>query len=377
MSKSLHSRCRCALLAAGIAATGTVLAVAPIRKGPIIGGTTAAATQTRKAQTAQKLQAAQKPARSARPATRRTQPAASARSNAQPPATGTPGNGPRIPYRSAIAVDVDTGRVLFADHERTTAYPASVTKLMTFLLVMEDVKAGLYGLASPAAASAYAASMEPSKVGILPGQTMTVEDLLYSLMIKSANDAAVVLAENSAWARSGGKGPLPTGTKGRAWVDAFVARMNRRAHELGMDSTRYASPNGLPPGAKETRGFDVSTAADISKLCCHVVRIPGALKYTSCAHRTVTDGAKKPLTLGTHNYFLPGSHDKDGYARPVPGCDGLKTGFTAASGSSIALTASRNGRRVVVVVLGSAGRHTREAAAGSILRDALGAVSVW
>ena len=378
MTKSLHSRCRCALLAAGIAAAGTALAVAPIKKGPIIGGSPAASAQTRKVAPA--VRPAQRPAArpaASRPGARRAQPAVRARGNVQPPATGTPGNGPRIPYRSAIAVDIDTGRVLFADHERTTAYPASVTKLMTFLLVMEDVKAGLYGLSSPAAASAYAASMEPSKVDIRPGQTMTVEDLLYSLMIKSANDAAVVLAENSAWARSGGKGPLPPGTKGRAWVDAFVARMNRRAHELGMDSTRYASPNGLPPGAKEKRGFDISTAADIAKLCRHVVRMPGALKYTSCAYRTVTGGAQKPISLGTHNYFLPGSHDKDGYAHPVPGCDGLKTGYTAASGSSIALTASRNGRRVVVVVLGSAGRRTREDAAGNILRDALGAVSVW
>lgn len=380
-------------LLAGIAAAGTVLAVAPIKKGPIIGGSPAAAAQPRSAQ--QAARPALKPAQrqSSRPAARPAQPRAAVRPGARraqppkpaaagarstpPPPTGSPGNGPRVPYRSAIAVDADSGRVLFADHERTTAYPASVTKLMTFLLVMEDVRAGLYGLSDSAAASAYAASMEPSKVGILPGQTMTVEDLLFSLMVKSANDAAVVLAEHSAWARSGGKGPLPPDAKGRTWVDAFVARMNRRAHELGMDSTRYASPNGLPPGAKEKRGFDISTAADISKLCRHVVHIPGALKFTSCAARTVTDGAKKPFALGTHNYFLPGSHDKDGYARPVPGCDGLKTGYTAASGSSIALTASRNGRRVVVVVLGSAGRQTRETAAGNILRDALGAVSVW
>ena len=366
---------------AGIAAAEAVLAVAPIRKGPLIGGSRPAAAPARKGNAACPVPGLsqsdrQRPA-AARGAQRRRAEARGERQPRRPPATGVPGNGPRVPYRSAIAVDADSGRVLFADHERTTAYPASVTKLMTFLLVMEDVRAGLYGLADSAAASAYAASMEPSKVGILPGQTMTVEDLLYSLMIKSANDAAVVLAEHSAWARSGGKGPLPRESRGRTWLDAFVARMNRRAHELGMDSTRYASPNGLPPGAKEKRGFDVSTAADIAKLCRHVVRMPGALRFTSCAARTVTDGAKRPFPLGTHNYFLPGSHDKDGYARPVPGCDGLKTGYTAASGSSIALTASRNGRRVVVVVLGSAGRQTRETAAGNILRDALGAVSVW
>ena len=145
-----------------------------------------------------------------------------------------------------------------------------------------------------------------------------------------------------------------------------------------MSSTRYYSPNGLPPGLREARGFDTSTAADQALLCRRIVKIPGALRFTSAANRTVTVGdAGAKLGLSAHNYFLPGTSDKNGLVRPVPGCDGLKTGYTAASGSSIALTASRNGRRVVVVVLGSAGRHEREAAANRILLDALGAVSLW
>lgn len=297
-----------------------------------------------------------------------------------PPQTGKPapaGAGPRAPYRGAIAVDAETGRVLFADNERTKGYPASLTKLMTFLLVLEDVRDGKYALADRAAASPYAASMEPSKVDIRPGQTMTVEDLLYAIMVKSANDAAVVLAEHAAWARSGQKGPIPADGRSQERVEAFVARMNRRAQELGMAATRYESPNGLPPGLRDRRGFDTSTAADLARLCRRVASFPGALKYTSAAACTVRDGEGRPLRLGTHNYFLPGSRDKNGLARPVPGCDGLKTGYTAASGSSIALTAARNGRRVVVVVLGSAGRHVREAAAGQILRDALDALSFW
>ena len=113
------------------------------------------------------------------------------------------------------------------------------------------------------------------------------------------------------------------------------------------------------------------------KLCRALVKTDGALRFTSAAARTVTAGNGKKLALATHNYFLPGSRDTKGYARPVPGCDGLKTGYTRASGSSIALTAARNGRRVVVVILGSAGRHEREAAATRIFRDALDAVSVW
>ena len=297
-----------------------------------------------------------------------------------PPQTGKPapkGAGPLAPYRSAIAVDAGTGRVLFADHADRTAFPASVTKLMTFLLVLEDIQAGRYALADRVAGSAYAAKMEPSKVDLLPGQTMSVEDLLYALMVKSANDGAVALAAHAAWIHGGGKGPVPAAAPVEDLVRAFVARMNRRAKALGMVSTRYESPNGLPPDLKEARGFDTSTARDLAKLCRALVKTDGARRFTPAAAHTVTGGNGKKLALATHNYFLPGSHDTKGYARPVPGCDGLKTGYTMASGSSIALTAARNGRRVVVVILGSAGRHEREAAANRIFRDALDAVSVW
>ena len=302
-----------------------------------------------------------------------------------PPMTGKPapkGAGPLAPYRGAIAIDAQTGRVLFADFENRTAFPASVTKLMTFLLVLEDVQARRYALTDVAVGTHYAASMEPSKVDLRPGQAMTVDDLLFAIMVKSANDAAVVLAEHSAWVHAGGKGRMPVDPKwdSRGLVEVFVARMNRRAKELGMASTRYYSPNGLPPGLREARGFDTSTAADQARLCRRIVEIEGALRYTSPAHRTVTVGEGEEavkLGLSAHNYFLPGTSDKNGLVRPVPGCDGLKTGYTAASGSSIALTASRNGRRVIVVVLGSAGRHEREAAADRILHDALGSISMW
>lgn len=344
----------------------TTFAVPPVKRGPLIGGTAPQRTAPRSAV--------------ARPVARPSVHRAAALRKGPPPQTGKPapkGAGPLAPYRGAIAIDAHSGRVLFADHEDRTAFPASVTKLMTFLLVLEDVQAKRYALTDRVAGSVYSAGMEPSKVDLLPGQTMSVEDLLFAIMVKSANDGAAALAEHAAWIRSGGTGPVPREAKSRELVEAFVARMNRRAQELGMVSTRYASPNGLPPGLQEKRGFDTSTASDLARLCRRIVAIPGALRYTSATSRTVTSGAGQPLGLSTHNYFLPGSHDKDGCARPVEGCDGLKTGYTAVSGSSIALTAARRGRRVIVVVLGSAGRHEREAAAGRILRDALDAVSMW
>lgn len=279
--------------------------------------------------------------------------------------------GPLVPYRGAIAMDADRRTVLFADQANRTGYPASCTKLMTLLLVLEDLKAGRYAVTDRAVASAYAANMEPSKIGLRAGQSMTIDDLLYALMLKSANDGAVVLAEHAAVAHG------EKGTNRLARVNAFVARMNRRARELGMTATRYASPNGLPPPRGSKRGFDVSTAADLARLGCALVSIPEVLKYTSRPSFTVTDGNGKPLSFANHNYFIPRNRDPKGFAVPVPGCDGLKTGYTIASGSSIILTAQRNGRRVVVVVLGSQGRQNREQAAGKILCDALDAVSLW
>ena len=284
---------------------------------------------------------------------------------------------PMAPYRGAIAVDADTGRILFSDNMRRLAYPASVTKLMTFLLVLEDMQTGLYGPDDRAEASALAASMEPSKVDVRPGQSMTIHDLLLSIMVKSANDAAEVLAEHSALRHRRRRGVSSENVSPAELCAEFVARMNRRARELGMRDTCYASPNGLPPPRGSKRGFDVSTAADLAELGKVLVRMPKALSYTKRPWCKVTDGSGKTLTLGAHNYFLPGTSDSKRLCTPVPGCDGLKTGFTSASGSSIMLTASRNGRRVIVVVLGSAGRHNREKAAGELLRDALDAICIW
>ena len=365
---------RLLFLAVSIAMAGAALsAPPPIKRGPLIGGPRAKTEQAKPA--AAKPKAAAKPI-AEKPKTKTAAKPAKPRYVAEKPkATEKPARpslAPRAPYRGAIAVDADTGRVLFADNERTAAYPASITKLMTFLLVLEDIKAGAYKLGDRVEASALAASMEPSSVGLRAGQSMTVHDLLLSIMVKSANDAAEALAEHSA---------SKTSKSGKADPDelraAFVERMNRKAQALGMRDTRYASPNGLPPPSGSKRGFDVSTAADLVKLGQAVARNPKALEYTSRPQCKVTDGSGKPLTLVNHNYFIPGNPDPKHLCAPVEGCDGLKTGFTAASGSSIMLTARRNGRRVIAVVLGSAGRHEREKAAESILRDALGAISVW
>ena len=115
---------------------------------------------------------------------------------------------PRVPYRSALAVDAATGKVLYQDNADVKAHPASCTKMMTLLLVLEDLRAGRYALSDTVKASAYAATFRGSCLGIKAGEAITVEDLLYALMIRSANDGAVVLAEHSGGRL--GEASLPT-----------------------------------------------------------------------------------------------------------------------------------------------------------------------
>ena len=292
---------------------------------------------------------------------------------------------PWVPYRGAIAVDAETGKVLFQDKADSLVHPASCTKMMTLLLVLEDLRAGRYALSDKVEASAYAATFRGSCLGIKAGETITVDDLLYALMIRSANDGAVVLAEHSAATsaalpQQGQRAPRPLPAvsesnptdESKLRVRAFVDRMNRRARELGMANTRYVSPNGLTPYRNQAYpGFDISTAEDLSKLARHLVTMPEVFKYTSCPTRTITMGDRDDISFDAHNYFLPGTRDPKKYASPIPGCDGLKTGFTEAAGASIVLTAQRDGRRVVAVVLGCANRRARETAAARILRTAL------
>ena len=267
----------------------------------------------------------------------------------------------RDPYVGAVVAEATTGRVLFADGAENEAYPASVTKLMTALIVLEDVERGKYALTDKVVATPEAYHSEASWVGIKAGQAMTVDDLLMSLLVNSANDAAVVLAVNS------------VGSLG-----AFVARMNARAAELGMTKTRYFNPSGLPPGRQpQTRrpypwkNYNVSTAADQLKLALEVVRHAKIFRYTSAKTAAVTDGGGKELRMLNHNRIL--RMDKFHVLNPdgSEAVDGLKTGYIDAGGSSIILTGMRRGRRAVVVVLGAASSDLREEHASRLLADAL------
>jgi len=263
------------------------------------------------------------------------------------------------PYVGALSANAETGEVLFSRNADAEAYPASVTKLMTALLVLEDVAAGKYTFETRVTATDEVYKSEPSIVGLKAGQSMTVDDLLMALMVKSANDAAIALGVNSAGS-----------------LDAFVARMNERAKELGMSNTRYYNPNGLPPKKKYgTKAFNVTTCSDQLKLARRILKMPRILRYTSTKIGEVTDGFGKPLRFVNHNNVLV--KDKRKVINPdgKEAVDGLKTGYIDAGGSSIVLTGTRKGKRAIVIVLGSSTSNERDENAARLLEDALGAIS--
>ncbi len=253
-----------------------------------------------------------------------------------------------VPYRSAAACDA-AGYVFFADHPDQTAYIASVSKLMTAFLVLEDVRAKRYSLSTRVVAGDEVQFAEASWVGLKKGDAMSVRDLLFALLVGSANDAAVVLACHA-------EGSL----------DAFVARMNGRAKALGMTRTAYFNPSGLPPSKARRypwRGFNVSTASDQLRLARALLACPEVFAFTSVEsvdllktadgyrvsleRDAAKDGEKLVRRVANHNRLL---------GREFPGVDGLKTGYIDAGGSSIVLSATEKGRRVFVAVLGSGSR---------------------
>lgn len=288
------------------------------------------------------------------------------------------------PYTGAVSANAADGSVLFSDKPGAKAYIASVTKLMTLLLVVEDVAAGRYGFDSYATATPEAYYSEPSWVGLKAGEKMSVRDLCRALMVESANDAAIVLGVNSAGS-----------------LKAFVERMNARAAELGMTGTMYYNPNGLPPNQKKRypwKSFNVSTASDQLKLALEMLRHPEATEFMSIktcdliktpwgfrtsvtrrvnsplAKTTLADGEKLVKSMCNHNNVMCKDRLKVYNIDGREAVDGMKTGYIDAGGSSVVLTGQRGGKRAVVVVLGSSSAAERDANARRLMEDALDAL---
>jgi len=240
------------------------------------------------------------------------------------------------PYLGAVVLDGTTGAVIFDDNANGKGYPASMIKLMDLLIVFESIEKGALRLTDKVRVTADAARMGGSQVYLKENEVFTVDELLYALIIQSANDAAVALAVHIAGSKQ-----------------AFVGIMNRRAMQLGMRSTVFQSVHGLPPGTGQQP--DISTARDMAVLSRHLaLRHPAALRYTSTTLRGFRNNT---FEMRTHNRLLG----------VVQGCDGLKTGYFRAGGFSIAATAERHGRRIFTVVLGSRDRTVREAKAQELL----------
>ena len=244
------------------------------------------------------------------------------------------------PYRGAIVINARTGKILYENRSTTYCYPASITKLMTLLIVLDQIDAGKIHLDDKVKITNEIAKIGGSQIWLDPRESehFTVDDLLYALMVHSANDAAYALALHVAGSR-----------------DSFVDMMNQKARELGMNATTYHSPHGLPP----TDGSqpDISTPYDIAILCLAVLRHPETLRYTSTELKYIRGGE---TMLATRNAL---AKRVDGY----PGCDGLKTGYHGMGGWSLAATAERNGNRVVAVLLGSPDKKTRNATGRKLL----------
>lgn len=238
-------------------------------------------------------------------------------------------------YRGALAMDAGSGQVLFEDDADRANPPASVTKLMTFLVVHDCLRAGTLTLQTPVTIAREDAGMGGTQVWLEAGEAFTVEDLLYALMIQSANDAAHALARTA-------HGSVP----------AFVQAMNQRAQGLGMTRTTFRTPHGLPPRSRKAEDTDVTTARDLARLSRELLLHTDILKYTSVRERTFRPGQPPPreVIMRNHNHLLA----------KVRGADGLKTGFTAAAGFCLAATAERDGRRLIVVMVGSPDAKTRD-----------------
>lgn len=267
-------------------------------------------------------------------------PKAASSKAAAPAKTVKPKTVARDPYLGAIVTDCATGKVLFENEADAKGYPASMLKIIDLLIILEKVEAGQLSLQDQVLVSAKASKTGGSQVWLADKETFTVDELLYALMVQSANDAAVALAEKVA------------GT-----TEAFVELMNAKARQLGMNNTVFHSVHGLPAG--QGQEDDVTTARDFSILCRELIaKHPDALRYTSTRERPFRPNAgTKTVIMRTHNHLLAS----------VEGCDGLKTGYITKAGYSIAVTASRKGQRVIVVVLDSVNLKTRDANAKALV----------
>ena len=224
--------------------------------------------------------------------------------------------GPAVSCPSALLMEKQTGTVLFAQDEHTPREPASVTKIMTLLLVMEAIDSGALSYDDVVTGSAHAAGMGGSQIWLKENEQMTVRDLLKAVCIVSGNDAAVALAEHL------------TGSE-----DAFVERMNARAQELGMNDTHFVNCTGLPAAGHLTSACDIALMS--RELILHH---PDIRQFTTVWMDSLRGG--ESMLVNTNKLI-----------RFYDGATGLKTGSTGSAGYCLSATAEKNGMELIAVVL--------------------------
>ena len=225
-----------------------------------------------------------------------------------------------VEARSAILMEVSTGKIIYEKNSNEKFAPASVTKVMTMLLTMEHIDSGKIKFDDKVTVSENAKKMGGSSMLLDTGEVRTVEDLIKGIGIASGNDAAVAMAEYLGGSESN-----------------FVDMMNDRAKELGMVNTTFKNCTGLPVDGH------ISTAYDISIMSRELLKHPDILKYTSTYMETISEGRKTPIELVNHNKLV----------RFFQGCDGLNTGFTNEAKYCISATAVKDGVRVLSVIMGA------------------------
>ena len=224
--------------------------------------------------------------------------------------------GPAVSCPSALLMEKQTGTVLFAQDEHTPREPASVTKIMTLLLVMEAIDSGALSYDDVVTGSAHAAGMGGSQIWLKENEQMTVRDLLKAVCIVSGNDAAVALAEHLAGSE-----------------DAFVERMNARAQELGMNDTHFVNCTGLPAAGHLTSACDIALMS--RELILHH---PDIRQFTTVWMDSLRSG--ESMLVNTNKLI-----------RFYDGATGLKTGSTGSAGYCLSATAEKNGMELIAVVL--------------------------
>jgi D-alanyl-D-alanine carboxypeptidase len=253
---------------------------------------------------------------------------------ARPGGGAMAGSGPVFAW---MLLDADTGQVLSEQNADILTYPASLTKMMTLYLTFEALNQRRARIDQLFTVSAEAASRSPSKLGLMPGEAISVRDLILGLITRSANDAASVIAENLAGSEAN-----------------FARYMTWKARQLGMQHSWYQNASGLPDPSQRT------TARDVARLALALYHdFPREYRYFS-----TQEFFFRGDQIHTHNHLLEW----------YPGADGIKTGFVNASGFNIATSAVRNGRRLIGVIMGGRSAHSRDVQMASLLDQGFAAL---